>query len=173
MNGASVFILGHQHEHPHERDHHHHEHDHNLKAAYLHVLADALTSLLAIAALLTGKYFGALWMDPVMGLIGSLLVARWSYGLLKSTSAILLDTQESVGTIETVRHLIEASGEHRVVDFHLWSIGSGLQAALITVVSSAPRSPDYYRQMIAKQHEVAHLTIEVHAYREQAAASEQ
>lgn len=173
VNGASVFILGDQHEHPHEPGHHHHEHDHNLKAAYLHVLADALTSLLAIAALLTGKYFGALWMDPVMGLIGALLVARWSYGLLKSTSAILLDTQESDGTIEDIRHLIEASGEHRIVDFHLWSIGSGLQAALITVVSSAPQSPDFYRQMIAKQHAVAHLTIEVHAYSEQTAVSAQ
>ena len=173
VNGASVFILGDQHEHPHEPGHHHHEHDHNLKAAYLHVLADALTSLLAIAALLTGKYFGALWMDPVMGLIGAVLVARWSYGLLKSTSAILLDTQESDGTIEDIRHLIEASGEHRVVDFHLWSIGSGLQAALITVVSSAPQSPDFYRQMIAKQHALAHLTIEVHAYSEQTAVSAQ
>lgn len=108
-----------------------------------------------------------------MGLIGALLVARWSYGLLKSTSAILLDTQESDGTIEHIRHLIEASGEHRVVDFHLWSIGSGLQAALITVVSSAPQSPDFYRQIIAKQHALAHLTIEVHAYSEQTAVSAQ
>ena len=97
VNGASVFILGdqHEHEHAHEPDHHHHEHDHNLKAAYLHVLADALTSLLAIAALLAGNYFGALWMDTVMGLVGALLIASCSYALLKSTSAILLDMQES------------------------------------------------------------------------------
>ena len=175
VNGVSVFILGdhHEHDHAHGPDHHHHEHDHNLKAAYLHVLADALTSLLAIAALLAGKYFGALWMDPVMGLVGALLVARWSYALLKSTSAILLDMQESDGTIETISNLIEASGEHRVVDFHLWSIGSGLQAALVTVVSSAPQPPDYYRQLIGKHHAIAHLTIEVHAYAEQTAGSEQ
>ena len=173
VNGASAFILGDQHDHAHEPGHHHHEHDHNLEAAYLHVLADALTSLLAIAALLTGKYFGTLWMDPVIGLVGALIVARWSYGLLKSTSAILLDTQRSDGTIEIISNLIEASGENRVVDFHLWSIGSGLEAALVTVVSSAPQSPDYYRQLIGSQHAIAHLTIEVLEYSEQAAASEQ
>ena len=180
VNGASVFILGDQHEHAHEHGHHHHEHghhhhehDHNLKAAYLHVLADALTSLLAIAALLTGKYFGTLWMDPVIGLVGALIVARWSYGLLKSTSAILLDTQKSDGTIEIIINLIEASGENRVVDFHLWSIGSGLEAALVTVVYSAPQPPDYYRQLIGSQHAIVHLTIEVHEYAEQAAALEQ
>ena len=172
VNGASVFILGDQHEHAHEPDHHH-KHDHNLKAAYLHVVADALTSLLAIVALLAGKYFGAPWMDPVVGLVGALFVARWSYALLKSTSAILLDMQESDGSVETISNLIEASGEHRVVDFHLWSIGSGLQAALVTVVSSAPQPPDYYRQLIGKQYAIAHLTIEVHAYAEQTACSEQ
>ena len=108
-----------------------------------------------------------------MGLVGALLVVRWSYALLKSTSAILLDMQESDGTIETTSNLIEASGEHRVVDFHLWSIGSGLQAALVTVVSSAPQPPDYYRQLIGKQYAIAHLTIEVHAYVEQTAGLEQ
>ena len=99
VNGASVFILGdqHEHEHAHGPNHHHHEHDHNLKAAYLHVLADALTSLLAIAALLAGKYFGALWMDPVMGLVGALLVVRWSCALLNSTSAILLTCRNLMG----------------------------------------------------------------------------
>ena len=173
VSSASVLILGDQHKHAHEPGHHHHEHDHNLKAAYLHVLANALTSLLAIAALLTGKYFGTLWKDPVIGLIGALLVVRWSYGLLKSTSAILLDTQESDGTIEITSNLMEASGENRVVDFHLWSIGSGLEAALVTVVYSAPQPPDYYRQLIGSQHAIVHLTIEVHEYAEQAAALEQ
>ena len=108
-----------------------------------------------------------------MGPFSALLVARCSNGLLKSTSATLLDMRESDGTMETTSNIMEASGEHRVVDFHLWSIESGLQAALVTVVSSAPQPPDYYRQLIGKHHAIAHLTIEVHAYAEQTAGSEQ
>ena len=109
VNGASVFILdaGHGHDH-----HHHHHHDHNLKSAYLHVLADALTSLLAIFALVIGKYFGAVWMDPIMGIVGAILVARWSISLLKTTSAILLDEQASENTRTNIQEIIEADANN-------------------------------------------------------------
>ena len=113
VNGASVFILGEHHEHSHDHedhhDHHDHHHDHNLRSAYLHVLADALTSLLAIFALLIGKYFGAVWMDPVMGIVGAILVSRWSLSLLKSTSAILLDER---GSQDITQHRYLSLKEH-------------------------------------------------------------
>lgn len=174
VNGASVFILGdnhsHEHEHGHGHDedhhHHHHHHDHNLKSAYLHVLADALTSLLAIVALLVGKYFGAIWMDPLMGIVGALLVARWSMGLLKSTSAILLDEQACEHTAEKIRQAIETSAEDKIVDLHLWTVGPGLYATVVSIVSSAPKAPDHYKSQLPEQLPIAHISIEVHKYSE-------
>ena len=126
VNGISVFILGFKdHDHDHDQGHDHaHAHDHNLKSAYLHVIADALTSVLAIVALLAAKYFGLVWMDPVVGVIGAVLVARWSYGLLGATSAVLLDRQAPEPLRQQVRHAIEAHGDTRVTDLHVWSIGA-------------------------------------------------
>ena len=111
VNGACVFILGgadhgHDHHNHHTVEHEHH-HDHNLKSAYLHVMADALTSILAIFALLAGKYFGLIWMDPAMGIVGAILVARWSYGLLGSTSGVLLDRQAPKELQDSIRELTE------------------------------------------------------------------
>lgn len=171
VNGASVFILGDDHSHDHSHDHHdhdhgHHHHDHNLKSAYLHVLADALTSLLAIFALLIGKYFGAVWMDPLMGIVGAILVGRWSIGLLKSTSAILLDEQGSQSVSDQLRKAIEFSDEHRVVDLHLWTVGPGIHAAVVSIVSRAPQSPGYFKSLIPGHLPIEHLSIEVYEYEE-------
>ena len=152
VNGASAWILaapGHRgHGHHHDHVHHGHRHDHNLRAAYLHVLADALTSLLAIFALLAAKLFAATWLDPVMGVVGAALVTRWSVGLLRETSRVLLDAQAAGGATERLREAVEAKGGDRVADLHLWSIGPNIQAAAIVVVSDEPQSPDHYRRLI-------------------------
>lgn len=159
VNGASVVILG----HARDRDSHHHYHsDHNLRSAYLHVLADALTSLLAIFALLVAKYFGLIWMDPLMGIAGAILVARWSAGLLRTTGMVLLDAQGPHAIEEAIRNSIERRDENRVADLHLWSIGPDIYGAEITVVTHDVRSPDHYKQMIPEDIGVAHVNVEVH-----------
>lgn len=170
VNGASVFILGDNHSHDHfhsahDHDHHHH-HDHNLKSAYLHVLADALTSLLAIIALLIGKYFGAVWMDPMMGIVGAILVGRWSIGLLSTTSAILLDEQASDEVADTVREAIESDDDHKIVDLHLWTVGPGIYSAVLSVVSRSPRQPDYFKSLLPDHLPIQHISVEVHQYTE-------
>jgi len=136
VNGASVFILGtnDHHEHSHGHEHHHHD-DHNLKAAYLHVMADALTSVLAIVALLAAKYFGLVWMDPVMGVVGAVLVARWSYGLLANTSGVLLDKQAPQELQQQLKTLIEADDDSQLTDLHIWSIGPDIYSAQLTIVA--------------------------------------
>lgn len=168
VNGASVFILGddHSHEHSHghdhqDHDHHHHGHDHNLKSAYLHVLADALTSLLAIFALLIGKYFGAIWMDPLMGIVGAILVARWSIGLLKSTTGILLDEQAGENMLEAARASIETGSDCRVVDLHIWIVAPGVHSAIVSIISPSPREPAQYRALLVQNLQLEHLTIQV------------
>lgn len=165
VNGASAWILAaprhHDHGHHHDHGRHGHRHDHNLRAAYLHVLADALTSLLAIVALLAAKFFAATWLDPVMGVVGAALVTRWSVGLLRQTSRVLLDAQLAGDATGRLREAIEAEGDDRVADLHLWSIGPGIQAAAIVVVSDAPRSPDHYRSLIPSDLHVVHATVEV------------
>lgn len=163
VNGASVFILDAGHDHDH---HHHHHHDHNLKSAYLHVLADALTSLLAIFALVIGKYFGAVWMDPIMGIVGAILVARWSISLLKTTSAILLDEQASENTRNNIQEIIEADANNRIVDLHLWIVGPGVFSAIVSIVSTDPQQPDHYKLLIEEHITLHHLSVEVHTYEE-------
>lgn len=167
VNGASVFILGvndHGHDHhPREHsDHHHHHHDHNLKSAYLHVMADALTSLLVIVALLSAKYFGWVWMDPIMGVVGAVLVARWSYGLLGTTASVLLDRQAPKKLQRTIREAMERDGDSRVTDLHVWSIGPGIYSAQIALVAHNPATPDEYKGRIPKSAGLAHFTVEVH-----------
>jgi len=170
VNGASVFILGDEdeHHHGHERDEHHeHEHadyrhDHNLRSAYYHVLADALTSVLAIIALLAAKYFGLVWMDPMMGIVGAILVCRWSLGLLRVTSAILLDKQASNEIITKIREGIENAGDNRVADLHLWAIGPDIYSAIISIVTHHPELPEYYKKLLPSDLGLAHVTVEVH-----------
>jgi len=166
VNGASVFILrvdDHQDHHDPGGSHHAHHHDHNLKAAYLHVLADALTSLLAIAALLCAKYLGSTWMDPVVGIIGAILVSSWSFGLLRSTSGILLDKQGPESIRDRIRNSLEADEDSRVTDLHLWSIGPNIYSVVITIVAHDPATPVQYKERIPKNLGLVHIAIEVHA----------
>ncbi len=163
VNGASMIVLG-GHHHDHDHDHHHDQGhtDHNLRAAYLHVLADALTSILAIFALLAGKYLGLNWMDPVMGIVGAILVARWSLGLMRDTSGILLDHQAPAHILEQTRTAIETSDSNQITDLHIWSIGPGIYSATLAVVSDAPRPPEYYKSLIPEHLGIVHTIIEVH-----------
>jgi len=166
---------GHGHGHPHEHDddaatvgghaaHAGHEHrDHNLRAAYLHVLADALTSVLAIVALLAGRTFGWTWMDPIMGIVGSLVIARWSLGLLRDTSAVLLDAEVAEGRREAIRAAVEVDAESRVADLHVWRVGPRHLAAIVSVVTPEPRAAAHYKQLLAGFPDLAHVTVEVHA----------
>jgi cation diffusion facilitator family transporter len=157
----------HDHGHTHQREHGHEQHedahhDHNLVSAYLHVLADALTSLLAIVALLAAKYFGLNWMDPLMGIVGAVLVARWSFGLLKATSAVLLDRSAAPEICAAVREHIERVDGNRVADLHVWSIGLNLYAVLLTVVTPEPRPPEHYKALLPAGLNIVHATVEVH-----------
>jgi len=175
VNGVSVFILGdhdhghsHGHGHSHDHGHHHHErthapepHDHNLRSAYFHVLADALTSVLAIVALLAGKYWGTHWMDPMMGVIGAALVARWSVTLLRDTSNTLLDKQAPPPIVEQLRGQL-AQAQDEVIDLHVWSVGPGLLALEATVLTSTPCSSAQVKERISSDSGVIHATIEVH-----------
>lgn len=166
VNGASVFILrvdDHQdHRNP-DGSRHAHHHDHNLKAAYLHVLADALTSLLAIVALLCAKYLGSTWMDPVVGIIGAILVSSWSFGLLRSTSGILLDKQGPESIRDRIRTSIEQDEDSKVTDLHLWSIGPNIYSVVIAIVAHEPATPVQYKERIPKNLGLVHIAIEVHA----------
>ena len=168
VNGISVLILGvkdndHQHAPHHHGDHGHvHDHDHNLRSAYLHVLADALTSVLAIMALLAGKFFGFIWMDPLMGILGAVLVARWSVGLLRTTAGVLLDRQGPAGVRRMITESVENDGDSRITDLHLWSIGPGICAAVLTVVASKPAPADEYRARIPASLGLKHVSIEIH-----------
>jgi len=150
----------HGHDHDDERDHHLH-HDHNLKAAYIHVLADALTSLLAIIALFAGKYLGWNWMDPIMGIVGAMVITRWSYGLIRETSAILLDQSITDERKVTIQEAIEAVSDIKVADMHIWKVGSAHYAAIISIVSHYEQSPVHLKNMLSGFKELSHVTVEV------------
>ena len=172
VNGLSVFILGvdeHRHDqeenqHPGAGHRHMHHHDHNLRSAYLHVLADALTSVLAIVALLSAKYFGLIWMDPAMGIVGAVLVARWSIGLVRSTSGVLLDKQGPESIQHKIRDSLEQDDDCKITDLHLWSIGPNIYSAEIVVVANEPATPNQYKNRIPGNLGLEHITIEVHQY---------
>lgn len=165
VNGLCMLILsghGHDHAHGHAHDHgHSHGHDHNMRAAYLHVLVDALTSLLAIFALLAGKYFGAAWLDPAMGVVGAILVVRWAKQLLQLTTGVLLDQRADPHVREGLRKAIEDDDDNRLADFHVWSIGPGIYAAAISVVTHRPQPPEHYKALIPGDLGVVHTTVEV------------
>jgi cation diffusion facilitator family transporter len=170
VNAASMVILGggHDHretQHGHEHGHDHHYADHNLRGAYLHVLADALTSLLAIVALLAGKFLGLNWMDPCMGIVGALLVARWAWGLLRDTSAVLLDRQAPASIHEAIQASIEHHADNRIADLHVWAIGSEAYAGIISLVTDDPKPPAYYKTLLPDGLGVVHTTVEVHQCR--------
>ncbi len=160
VNVACALLLRESHGHAAPGEHHHH--DHNLRGAYLHVLADALTSVLAIAALGTGKLLGWTWMDPIMGLVGSMVIARWSYGLLRDTSRVLLDAELPEARRVAIREAIESDADTRVADLHVWRVGPRHLAAILSVVAHAPREPDHYKRLLARQPDLVHVTVEVH-----------
>lgn len=159
VNGASALLLP-------GREHHHHDHrhghDHNLRSAYLHVLADALTSLLAIVALLAGKYLGAVWLDPFMGLVGAALVARWAWHLMRDTSGVLLDHRADEHVRHHAREAIEGDADNRLADLHVWSVGPGIYAAALSIVTHEPREPEHYKALLPTDLGIVHSTIEVH-----------
>lgn len=160
VNGVCLAILG-GHGFFHRTSRHDH-HDHNFRSAYLHVLADVLTSVLAIFALLCGKYLGQQWLDPFMGLVGATLVVRWSWGLLRSSARVLLDLQVSDEVRGAIRKAIESEGDHRVSDLHVWSVGPGIHAAEIAIVSSRPLDPDEYYRLLPEELGLVHVTVEIH-----------
>jgi len=164
VNGVCVLILGaRDHDHGPSHDHSHdHGRDHNLRSAYLHVLADALTSILAIFALLSGKWLNWIWMDPLMGILGAILVARWSLGLLRATAGVLLDRQGPEPLRQAIAGAVESDGDSRVTDLHLWSIGPGLYAVILEVAASAPAPPDVYKSRLPLESGLVHVTVEVH-----------
>jgi cation diffusion facilitator family transporter len=144
----------------------HHE-DLNLRAAYLHVLADAFTSVLAITALTGGKFFGWAWLDPVVGIVGSGVVFSWAYTLLRDTGGILLDrTPASSDLPDEIRRAVESDGDSLVTDLHVWQVGIGKYAAMISVVAHEPKSCDAYRELLRRHHELVHVTIETQHCRE-------
>ncbi len=162
VNIISAYLLQgrHNHAHGHGADNLH-KHDHNLRAAYLHVMADALTSLLAIVALFTGKAFGWVWMDPFMGIVGALLIARWSYGLLRDTGRILLDIGVKQEKMKGILSKIESDSDSRVSDIHIWPLGDNGFAVIISIVTHYPKPPEYYKGLLGGFKELKHVTVEV------------
>jgi cation diffusion facilitator family transporter len=156
------WLKGDHHGHDHDSKSHDHDHqDHNLKAAYLHVLADTLTSILAITALLAGKLLAWTWMDPFMGIIGAAVILRWSYGLLRDTSSILLDKSIRLEKQAQMRSAIEAVSDNRVTDFHIWPIAPNHFAAILSIATHYPKPPDYYKDILKGYKELDHITVEV------------
>ncbi len=149
------------HDHHGDSDHHHHDHDHNMKAAYLHVLADALTSVLAIVALLTGKYLGIIWIDPVMGIVGAIVIFHWSYGLIKESSSVLLDKSVDVATFEKISQTLNE--KHTIInDIHVWKIATTHQAAILSVSSPSPLSTEEYKELLSESlPQLSHVSVEI------------
>ncbi|MEP9372096.1 CDF family Co(II)/Ni(II) efflux transporter DmeF [Mesorhizobium sp. KR1-2] len=166
VNLLSAWLLsgGGDHDHGHHHDHaHHHAHvDHNLRSAYLHVLADAMTSVLAILGLLAGRLYGWIWMDAVVGIIGAAVIASWSWGLLRSSGAVLLDARADDGLAAEVRRRLEREGD-RVADLHLWRLGPGHMGLIVSIVSALPQQPESYKALLAGLPRLSHVTVEVHA----------
>jgi len=172
VNLASAWLLRdshdhHGHSHAHDRDHHDdhphdhdHHHDNNLRAAYVHVLADAATSLLAIGALALAMASGWAWADPAVGIVGSLVIASWAFGLIRDAGAVLLDVSFDRKLQSTIRARLE-TGEDRVTDLHLWQVGPGHCAALISLVSHEPLPPATYKARLRDLKGLSHVTVEV------------
>jgi cation diffusion facilitator family transporter len=182
VNLASAMVLGgaghghdhgddhahdHAHDHGHDHDHHahgnhdHREHDLNLRSAYIHVLADAFTSVLAIVALGAGLWLGWTWLDPVMGLIGAGVVAWWSKGLIGESGRILLDREMDAPLVEKIRAAIEVDGDAEIADLHVWRVGRKSHAAVLTVVADDPQAPAVYRERLSCVPTLMHVSVEV------------
>jgi cation diffusion facilitator family transporter len=165
VNLVSAWLLSdedHQHGHAHDDEaDHHHSHDHNIRAAYFHVLADAVTSLLAIGGLLMGRFYGLVWMDALVGLVGAGVIISWGVGLMRSSGAVLLDIVPSRGLADRVRARLEVDDD-RVADLHLWQLGPGHAGVIASVVTEHPQPPQAYKSRLAGIAGLSHVTIEVH-----------
>ncbi|WPN49659.1 CDF family Co(II)/Ni(II) efflux transporter DmeF [Pseudomonas sp. P8_241] len=165
VNIVSALLLGHGHSHGHEHEHGHahahahHGNDNNLKSAYVHVIADALTSVLAIATLLAGRYLGWVWLDPVMGIVGAIVIARWAWTLMGATAGVLLD-QTDAHVAEEIRELVEKPGDATITDLHVWRVGPQAHAAIVSVLGEVTANADSIRERLKPVHEVSHLTVE-------------
>jgi cation diffusion facilitator family transporter len=178
VNVASVLLLSggahHHHDHDHSHDHddeephskaHEHAHgtahrDNNMRAAVIHVLADAAVSVLVIVGLSCGRLLGWTWMDPVAGLCGAFVIAAWSYGLVRDTGAVLLDMNPDRAMVERMRAVIETDGD-QLTDFHVWRLGPGHLGAVLSVATSRQRAPEYYQSLLSRFRSLSHVTIEV------------
>lgn len=180
VNLASAWLLredhdhhhhGHDHGHHHDHAHDHASHDHdrphahqhrdnNLRAAYVHVLADAATSVMAIAALILARTFGWVWIDPVVGLVGSLVIASWAYGLIKNAGAVLIDVVPDSNVANHIRDRLEVEGD-RISDLHLWQVGPGHYSAIVTIVTDQPKPPASYKAKLGGLQQLSHVTVEV------------
>lgn len=168
VNLASAWLLkdGHHHHHDHAHGHddhaHHGHHDLNLRSAYLHVLADAATSVLAIIALFGGKLWGASWLDPVMGLVGAVLVSVWAYGLLRDTGRVLLDAEMNVPVVAEIREVIAASPiKAQLNDLHVWRVGKGKFACILSLATDNDVSPEYFKKQLSIHEELVHISVEI------------
>lgn len=166
VNVASALILKdshyhHDHHHDEEHDHHHH-HDLNLRSAYIHVIADAVTSVLAIIALVSGKFLGWYWMDSIMGLVGSAVIGQWAYSLLRQTTVILLDKEPVESDLnDEIRKAIEGDSDTVIADLHIWQVGMNKFAAIISLVTHQPKTPEFYKKLLMQHEELSHVTVEV------------
>ncbi|EIU7206491.1 TPA: CDF family iron/cobalt efflux transporter AitP [Pseudomonas aeruginosa] len=161
-HGHSHHHHHHHHHHDHDHDHHAHRHDLNLRAAYLHVLADAATSLLAIVALAGGLLWNAAWLDPLMGIVGAVLVSVWACGLIRQSSRVLLDAQMDAPVAAEIRAAIASSPlPAELLDLHLWQVGQGKYACLLSLLTTEEGSADYFKRRLAEHEELVHITVEV------------
>jgi len=169
VNLVSAWLLkdGHTHDHGHDHGHghghhHHGHHDLNLRAAYLHVLADAATSVLAIIALFGGKIWGAAWLDPVMGLVGATLVSMWAYGLLRDTSRVLLDAEMNAPVVAEIREVIaESPVRAQICDLHVWRVGKGKYACILSLATVDDATPEYFKKQLSIHEELVHVSVEI------------
>ena len=168
VNLVSAWLLKdghhHHHDHAHRHDDHAHQghHDLNLRSAYMHVLADAATSVLAIIALFGGKLWGASWLDPVMGLVGAVLVSVWAYGLLRDTGRVLLDAEMNVPVVDEIREVIAASPvKAQICDLHVWRVGKGKFACILSLATDNDVSPEYFKKQLSIHEELVHISVEI------------
>jgi cation diffusion facilitator family transporter len=171
VNVACAFILGraddhHDHGHDHHHAESHHHHDLNLRSAYLHVIADAATSVLAIAALVGGMFFGWSWLDPIMGIVGAILVARWAWGLLRDTGRVLLDREMDHPVASEIRDVIDgldATRSTSIADLHLWRVGKARYACILSLVThDTNMTPTHVKRGLSVHEELVHVTVEIH-----------
>lgn len=172
VNGLSAWLLRGEHHHAHhlqahgehddrlDHDHHHAHNDHNMRAAYVHVLADAFTSVLAIGGLLSAWHFGWVWIDPLVGIVGAGVIVSWAVSLIRSSGSVLLDIVPQPELLQRIRERLE-TGADRVTDLHIWRVGPGHVAVIVSIVSDRPESSDSYKERLAGIQGLSHVTVEV------------